>query len=973
MTGVGYRGLLGLALTAALGLSARGLTTTYEVEDFFPTDTPERIAFDRYQEAFGRDDRAALVIVERSTPFDAPGFLALEALGKAIAELPAVETVQSATATSFPIRDDAGRVRLVRGADLPGADLVKRLKQPPWVGNLLSADGTVAVIVARLRPSHMSSGKRAEFLGALEDLTSAEGIQLAGYPVHRVMISRYVAEESRRLVPWVLVVMGLLLMVLLGGVRAALVPLITAVLTVVWTLGLMAALGVPTNILAPALFILILVVSVGDSVHLVARHAELGDAEAATRDLLKPIALTSATSAAVFGSLALTGVPMIAALGQGVALGVLSGLCVTLLVGPALLAVLRPPVRDGWLPKLLMRLDRWVAVRPGAVVLGVAALGVGLLLLGLRVEVNSPLLADLPDDHPSVLTNRLLEERMGGVIPLDLLVPRPLGPAALAYSPERMGAVDRLTQRLRGMPGVLNATSATDAIRTLSPALRGVPDAEILGLIPTGLLLAPDVMREWVDDSRHLQRIRLRIGNLNTRETLALVDRVATAYEEELGESATGRVTGQGVLGQLVNHRIVDHFSHGFVVGTGLVLLILLLAFRTFKLAIASLLPNLLPIAAVLGVMGLCGIDLRYTSALVLAVVFGLAVDDTIHMLAQVRNRRGAHDPVGSAMRSAGPGVAVTSLVFGGGLGVLLFSDFEPNRTLGLLLIVCAVSAIIGDLVLLPAILRLWARRPGALLEPSNVAVQYLAPETVDDMYRLFAAYYDNTDPVRFRTDLQKKQRVILLREPGTGAIRGFSTVRVYGPDEIGARCQVIYSGDTVVDSAWWGGKGLQLGFIRTVLRLRLQRPQLPTYWLLTTKGYKTYLLMTNYFGSSWPRYDATPTVAMRALMNRLGAACFGEAYDAGAGVVTHGGARDRVKEGVADLTDRDLESPHIRYFAEQNPGFTDGDELLCLAKMQWWDPPIIILGIVLKRWMSQVRGRGASRSSRTASTGESA
>jgi predicted RND superfamily exporter protein len=179
-----------------------------------------------------------------------------------------------------------------------------------------------------------------------------------------------------------------------------------------------------------------------------------------------------------------------------------------------------------------------------------------------------------------------------------------------------------------------------------------------------------------------------------------------------------GKITGQGVLGQVINQRIVGHFQWSFLVALAAVFLVLMVALRSLRLATVSLVSNVFTPLMVAGLMGFFGIDLRYTSALVLSVVFGLAVDDTIHFISQFGR---GDDPVRHAFTTAGPGILLTSLVLGAGFAVLMLSDYQPTRVLGLLLGVTAVTAVIADLVLLPALLRL--SHPGPVTaEPTDLS-----------------------------------------------------------------------------------------------------------------------------------------------------------------------------------------------------------------------------------------------------------
>ena len=120
-------------------------------------------------------------------------------------------------------------------------------------------------------------------------------------------------------------------------------------------------------------------------------------------------------------------------------------------------------------------------------------------------------------------------------------------------------------------------------------------------------------------------------------------------------------------------------------------------------------------------------------------------------------------------------------------------------------------------------------------------------------MLSLMQLCYDNVDPTRFVADLANKRDVIVLVD-GDGTIMGFSTVRIAEEMLEGRRVDILFSGDTVIHPDCWGAKALQWGFLAYTLRHKLRRPWRPLYWLLLSKGYKTYLLLTNNFPTAFPR-----------------------------------------------------------------------------------------------------------------------
>ena len=156
------------------------------------------------------------------------------------------------------------------------------------------------------------------------------------------------------------------------------------------------------------------------------------------------------------------------------------------------------------------------------------------------------------------------------------------------------------------------------------------------------------------------------------------------------------------------------------------------------------------------------------------------------------------------------------------------------------------------------------------------VPVASLGPDERARMWALFAAAYDDVDEATFRADLDAKQRVIVLTD--ADGVQGFSTLREVEVTVDGQRQVGMFSGDTVVAPAYWGTKVLGRAFLAHLAWRRMLRPLTQYWWVLITKGYKTYLLMANNFPVHWPRMEApTPPEAER-LRDAFGEALFGAA-----------------------------------------------------------------------------------------------
>jgi hypothetical protein len=201
-------------------------------------------------------------------------------------------------------------------------------------------------------------------------------------------------------------------------------------------------------------------------------------------------------------------------------------------------------------------------------------------------------------------------------------------------------------------------------------------------------------------------------------------------------------------------------------------------------------------------------------------------------------------------------------------------------------------------------------------------------------MFSLMETYYEHMDHLEFEADLDEKHWVILLQDSTRGIVRGFSTQMVLDLAVDGRPVRALFSGDTIVDREHWAHNRLTHVWGQFVLSLIDADPSARLFWFLISKGYKTYRFLPVFFHDFYPRYDdPTPAWASRVI-DALGRHKYPTAYDSGAGIVRADPIGCRLRPKVAAITDRRLRDPHVRFFAEANPGHARGDELCCIAPL---------------------------------------
>lgn len=218
-------------------------------------------------------------------------------------------------------------------------------------------------------------------------------------------------------------------------------------------------------------------------------------------------------------------------------------------------------------------------------------------------------------------------------------------------------------------------------------------------------------------------------------------------------------------------------------------------------------------------------------------------------------------------------------------------------------------------------------------LRGSVVTVASLDADQRHRMFALLSRYYANTDADRFEHDLNEKESALLLHDRVTHDMVGFTTLmrvptRVDERDVIG-----IFSGDTIIDRAYWGEGELSRTWLRHVFQLRDQAPHAEVYWFMIVSGHATYRFMPLHFKAFYPTCKRPTPPAMQRRIDALALKKFPDEYDPTTGIIRPVEASP-VLPGVADITGRRRKNPHIAFLVSRNPGYARGDEMACLARI---------------------------------------
>ncbi|MAF65072.1 MAG: hypothetical protein CMJ84_05355 [Planctomycetes bacterium] len=692
---------------------------------------------------FGADDNECVVVIEADDFFREPAPSALRELGEACSAVQGVESVlglpESVVFSGIfprPLLPPASAGVQAR------EEARQRAANSPLVnGHLLSEDGKTAVLFVRLAGDELYVSEvepRVEALReAIDRWEERTGFvaRLTGIPPVRVEIYRAVREET-------LVFLGggaglcfLLTLVIFRNLRAVLCTCAGPVLGAIWTLGFLGLAEIQIDIITTVLPALVVVIGFTDAVHLMVdmRRARLvsggvqpgqgasrGASErlAASRgaiaDLGMPCLLASVTTAIGFGSLALGSMEIIRGFGLAAVAGVLLTFSAVVVVVP--LSASWAGDLGGILPGTGPALARWrnrfgrgmdaVTRHPGWVGGGGIALIASLLLLSADLEPDNRLTEATPHDNESFLAMLRYEEAFGGVLAGYVLVEWDesvnLGSGVVV---EAVRTVEGVLGSREELSNPFSVVHFLDAAGLEPAALPGLID--ILPSDVTGRFVRPDLRRALVAVSFPdiaSEPVGPLLASLQ-EELHALADEMPGIFLHLTGTNVVARENINGMIVDLVR---------GLAFAVGVILLIISIEFRSWRLGLISLVPNVLPLAAVAAALAVTSQPLQVTSSIVFSVLLGIAVDDTIHVLARFRREHAVDGDLRAAIRRTflvvGRALAITTTVLIAGCSVVLCSSIPSSRLFGILLCFGLLVALLGDLVLLPALIVLTAR-----------------------------------------------------------------------------------------------------------------------------------------------------------------------------------------------------------------------------------------------------------------------
>ena len=610
-------------------------------------------------------------------------------------------------------------------------------KSPLLVGRLISRDATIAAVALHLQeldPNQMQNSMEAlrTDLNARPPPTGVN-VYIGGLPYLRSEIVANMRKDNLLMVPITLLVCILLLYIAFRWLPGVFLPIGAVGITALIVVGAMAVVGEPMNILNNIIVPLLIIIGISDSIHLIGRYQEevskTGDRAHAGQRTVRAMAvaclLTSLTTAVGLASLVVSRTGMLQHFGVTAAIGVMIAYIVTITFLPSILTWAKPPSEEtmrewgGRLEGTIMSLTAWILRRPKFVLSMTAVLVVLSIYAATNIVVDHALLDQFNEEDPVYKTTRLLEDKLDGVWPLEIAL---LSNANGGFhDPKTLAAIDKLCRWSETRPEVIRTMSHADILRESLVLIAGDPsvrDEPFRSAKQTSALATlvsqrtPNPLSAWLTPDAKQARVQLRIRDIGAKATLQLIDDLEVMLKSELPKSHISYAfTGDAYSGSRGQEAVVRDLLGSLFTAVGIIFVLLSFLFRSVRLGLLSIPPNLIPLIGTMAYMVGRGIPLNVSTVIIFSISLGLAVDGTIHVLARFREEteRGLRSNAAliRAARGTGKAIVVSCVTLMAGFGVMLLSSFVPVRQFGELIAVSIAGCLVATMIVQPALLKM--------------------------------------------------------------------------------------------------------------------------------------------------------------------------------------------------------------------------------------------------------------------------
>lgn len=727
---------IAVLLSIASAISIGSLRFNYDFEAFFPNQDNELELYESFRKTYEYDNEFVLIALENNKGIFQRNFLIkVDSFAKALAKIPFVKRVQSPTNLK---KIKYGGLAPVQLQQLHFNDTLQYKTDSAeiyanrfLVGSFFSSDGQSVSIY--LKTDDILSKKKSDLIAdSINSLLKSFSFDNS-HVVGRIFAQQVYLKNIQKefivflCLAFVLVVISLWLM--FRKLYSVVLPVVIVLTAILWTLGSMALLNKPIDIMAIMLPTMIFVAGMSDVVHFFSRYFEEKAKGTNEKEIYKlilkevgfPTFLTLLTTVVGFLSLLFSSIQPIKDFGIFTSIGVTFAFLLSYTLLPALLYFFHPKnylvqnstdaAAHRWLSKLLI----WVLRHKMAVAIVTLTL-CGLAFVGVsQIKINNVLLEDLSEKEKIKQDFNFLDNKFSGVRPLELQID-------FADSTQATWSYDHLKLCHQIDSFVIKEY---DAGFLLSPAELSQQAFETYN---------DTVLKRFITKTEYEDVEELLLQNLNNKEVKRLYSAKKHAFRisakikdmgslivkqhnqallsfcnKQFGQTAVVHITGAAHLLDRNNDYMVSNMSQGFVFSLVIIALLTFLLHRNIKMVLVFLLPNIVPLLLIAGIMGFFGIELKAATSLVFSIAFGIATDDTIHFISRLKIELSYGKSMLYALKrtylETGKPILLTTLILVGGFMSLMTSNFESTFYFGFLICITVIIALVADLFLLPVLL----------------------------------------------------------------------------------------------------------------------------------------------------------------------------------------------------------------------------------------------------------------------------
>lgn len=724
--------LVGVCLVTAFFIAGiTQLQFSSELREIFRSDSPHYETFRNMTKRFPGSERDVFILVEGDDLFTPEKLEALRVFQIELRFVEGVRSILSIFSARMPVQPDGSRPHVLPDPIDGSHDLdtlrTTLLKHPLVANKLMDKDGRLALYVVALAESHRGftetksvlDGIRAaadEFLGEHQLTTS-----LTGMPVVRVLVIDILTTDQLvfKLAAYTLTL--LLSWLFFRSFRFLALAVLPPVTATIWLLGGMGWAGQDINVVTNVIPNLVMVITFANSIHLlvaIRRHRAAGIANdeavaTAVREIGPATVLTSLTTAIALLCLLLTRQPTIVSFASTAAYGTGLAFIVVMAIVPPLARVLLAgveirssdyPAFPKLIDRLSARIASFVTAHPAKVVI------CGLLMFALSGFLyfqNGPHFRyrdNLPANTEPHRAMETIDERLAGTNTLRIMIEWP--ETHEIVSAQSLALIRDVHDLLKTEPAIRDVWSLHGSAQWIRSG--GWSEDDYLAFIRKH----PEAAGRFLSVETNSSLVTGQLPDIDASDLMPMI--VSLEHDlEELGARYPGvELSVTGIAAQSARSALVmiERLNRSLLIAVAVIIVLIALALRSVGAGLVSIMPNLLPIAMAGTMLYLTGRELQFTSIIVFAIGFGIAVDSTIHMLNHYRQSRAIEGDAAIALantvRAIGPALIISTIALMSG-GVTLLSPLPMAQLYGQLMLVVLATALVGDILILPGLILL--------------------------------------------------------------------------------------------------------------------------------------------------------------------------------------------------------------------------------------------------------------------------